>query len=97
MQKKTFTFGFLIVIGVIVMIAGAISPVTAKPSVGIINKEDLKKELGSNDLVILDVRTGKDWKSSEFKIQGALRANPKEFASWGQNFDKTKKVVLYCA
>jgi rhodanese-related sulfurtransferase len=47
--------------------------------------------------MILDVRKGKDWKSSEFKIKGASRANPKELDKWAETYPKDKTFVLYCA
>ena len=94
MEIRKFTSGLLFILGVIIVSAWSIAPVSAA-SVGIMTKEELKKELENDDLVILDVRTGKDWKSSEFKIQGALRTDPKEFASWGSRFDKDNKLVLY--
>ena len=34
--------------------------------------EELKKRLGDENLVIIDVRVESDWKMSEFKIKGAL-------------------------
>jgi rhodanese-related sulfurtransferase len=60
-------------------------------------KEELKTQLDSPDIVILDVRTGGDWKTSEFKIKGAVRANPQEFDKWADVYPKNKKLVLYCA
>jgi rhodanese-related sulfurtransferase len=96
MIKRKFTSVLHLLLSVIFVSAGSIAPVSAK-SVDIMTKEELKKELGNADLVILDVRSGKDWTSSEFKIQGAVRKNPSEFASWGSTFDKDKKLVLYCA
>ncbi len=65
--------------------------------VGMMNVDELKGMLDSDNLVILDVRTGKDWSSSEFKIPGAIRANPRDFATWGESHPKDKKIVLYCA
>ena len=96
MKKKQSLYGFLLLLGVIAMSAWAISPVSAK-TVGFMNIDELKGELGKADVVILDVRAGKDWKSSEFKIKGAMRANPREFSSWKERYGKDKKLVLYCA
>lgn len=62
-----------------------------------VTADELKAELGAPDLVILDVRRGKDWEASEFKIVGATYFDPKQadehFAAW----DKGKRYVLYCA
>ncbi len=39
------------------------------------SKEELKAAMNSGEIVIMDARSEKDWKSSEFKIKGAVR-NP---------------------
>lgn len=62
-----------------------------------ITKEELKKIMGEETVLILDVRTGRDWSSSEFKIKGALRVNPKEFNTWSNRYPKDNTLVLYCA
>jgi hypothetical protein len=60
-------------------------------------KEELKGMLGSKDLVILDLRAGKDWDASEFKIKGAVREDPKGLDSWTVKYPKDLTLVLYCA
>jgi len=60
-------------------------------------KEELKEMLDSPDLVVMDVRTGRDWTSSEHKIQGALREDPRKLDEWAGKYDKGKTIVLYCA
>ena len=62
-----------------------------------IDKDELKQLLSSPDLVVLDVRAGGDWDSSEFKIQGALRADPSEVEGWAAGFAPDKTYVLYCS
>ncbi len=61
------------------------------------SKDELKSQLGSDKMVILDVRSGRDWSSSEFKIQGAVRAPGSELAKWSANYKKDQHLVLYCA
>lgn len=73
-----------------------VSPALAG-SVGLMEVQELKEVIGSDDVVILDVRSGRDWSTSEFKIPGAIRASGGEFAQWGNTFPKDKKIVLYCA
>ena len=58
---------------------------------------ELKNMLGSKELVILDVRSGRDWTTSELKIKGAIRASGDDFESWANSYPKEKKIVLYCA
>ena len=61
------------------------------------SKEELKKRLGTADIAILDVRSGRDWISSEFKIQGAVRAPATDFENWSKSYTKAQTLVLYCA
>lgn len=61
------------------------------------SKEALKAKLDDQDVVILDVRLGKDWKASEFKIKGAVRADPRNVDSWAMQYPMDKTLVLYCA
>jgi rhodanese-related sulfurtransferase len=72
------------------------APVLAA-EVEVIDKDELKQILGSEDLILLDVRAGGDWNSSQFKIQGALREDPNDVESWAANYSKDKNIVLYCA
>ncbi len=65
--------------------------------VPLMSKEDLKAQLGSEGLVLLDVRSGRDWSSSEFKIKGAVRAPGNKIGEWSANYTKDTKLVLYCA
>jgi len=60
-------------------------------------KEELKALLGSPDLMVIDVRYGKDWTDSDRKIAGAIREDPKQFKTWQGKYPKTKTLVLYCA
>lgn len=60
-------------------------------------KDELKGLLGNPDLVVLDVRYGKDWTDSDLKIHGAVREDPKVFESWRNKYPKNKTIVLYCA
>ena len=65
-------------------------------SVQVMDKDELKTQLGSDNLVILDVRTGRDWSTSEFKIQDAVRVDGKDL-SVAEKFQKSDTFVLYCA
>jgi rhodanese-related sulfurtransferase len=62
-----------------------------------ISTEQLKNIIDSPDLVLLDVRTGKDWKKSDRKIIGAVRVNPSDVSSWAGEYGKDNKIILYCA
>lgn len=60
------------------------------------SKETLKERLADPDVIILDVRTGNDWKASEFKIKGAVREGSGNVDSWAAKYAKDKILVLYC-
>ena len=61
-----------------------------------IDKDALKNDMGSFN--IIDVRTGSDWKGSEFKIQGAVRLKGDivDFVK-SKGWAKDAKIILYCA
>ena len=60
------------------------------------SKEELRAMLGNPDVVIIDVRTDKDWEASQSKIKGAVREEPRQAKSWADKYDKNKTYVLYC-
>lgn len=63
----------------------------------LMDKDELKAKLGSQDLVIIDVRSGRDWSASEFMIKDAKRGDPEQVDSWADGYDKASTIVLYCA
>ncbi len=60
-------------------------------------KDELKAMLGNPDLVIIDVRTQKDWTDSDLEIRGAVREDPAAVESWANKYPKDKTLVFYCA
>jgi rhodanese-related sulfurtransferase len=60
-------------------------------------KDELKVRLDNPDLLIIDVRYGKDWTDSDLKIKGAVREDPEAFDSWANKYPKDKILVFYCA
>jgi rhodanese-related sulfurtransferase len=57
--------------------------------------DELRAMLGAPGLVVLDVRTERDWKDSGEKIKGAVRENPMDVDSWAGKYPKDKTMVLY--
>jgi len=60
-------------------------------------KEELKGHLGDLTVIILDVRTEKDWKASDLRIKGAIWEDPAKVDTWLDKYVKDKTFVLYCA
>lgn len=81
----------------LVLVGGLLLPTWAAASVDRMTKEELQKILTDADTVVLDVRQGRDWDSSEFKIQGARRADPGDIDTWSATLPKSATLVLYCA
>ena len=69
----------------------------AAAKVNLMTKETLKEMLGDPNVVILDVRTGSDWRASESKIKGAVRVEKKDLAGLADKYEKDKTLVFYCA
>jgi len=79
-----------------VLLSGVLLPAWAA-QVERITKEKLLTILDHSDTVVLDVRAGRDWNASEFKIKGAHRADPGKFTAWSAQHPKSATLVLYCA
>jgi rhodanese-related sulfurtransferase len=62
-----------------------------------VDQETLKSWLSDPQVVLLDVRAPSDWESSDKKIKGAVRQDPKDVKTWAATLPKDKKIVLYCA
>jgi len=87
----------LIILMVLAVGSSAFVPTAVAKKVQLMTKEELKPILNDADVVVLDVRRGRDWDSSEFKIQGAVRVDAGKVKKWAGNYSKDKKFVLYCA
>lgn len=94
MKKEKFSTIKSIVLGLALVVFISISALAAD-AVPRIGKEQLKEMLDNSDVVILDVRTSKDWQKSEFKIKGAIRRRPELFDSWANELPRGKTLVLY--
>ncbi len=85
----------IIAVLLFVFLAGSTS--VFADSIETIDKDELKGMLDSQDLVVLDVRTGRDWSSSEFKIKGAVRLEKGDIEAAMDTYSKDQTIVLYCA
>jgi hypothetical protein len=59
--------------------------------------EALKQQMGSPNLVIIDVRSSHDWEDSTIKIKGSVREEASKVATWIAKYPPSKTIVLYCA
>jgi hypothetical protein len=56
---------------------------------------ELRDRLSEPNLLIIDVRTGRDWTGSQRMIQGAKREEP-DAIDWMKNYTPGQTLVLYC-
>ena len=59
--------------------------------------EQLKAQLSQQGLHVLDMRIISDWKKSNRKIIGAVRADPHDVSAWAKKIPKDSLIVVYCA
>ncbi len=84
-------------LAVICFLAMSMGAIAMAQDVPRMSKDELKTMIGNQDLVIVDVRSGRDWSASESKITGAVREESRKAAAWGDKYQKDKTLVLYCA
>ena len=92
MKKKLLLGCFVVLVGMGMFVSRVLSADAPR-----MTKDELKALLGNPDVILLDVRSGSDWKDSDLKIQGAIREEPEQINSWSKKYSKEKIIVLYCA
>jgi rhodanese-related sulfurtransferase len=92
-MKKRLSIAILFIF----FMVGGCTAFVKTPDAPRMTKDELKAMLGNPDLVIIDVRYGKDWTDSDLKIKGAVRENPEAFESWAKKYPKDKTLVFYWA
>ena len=81
---------------VCLVFVGSLAITAAAEEVPRMTKEQLKEMLDNPNVVIIDVRTGKDWSASDVKIKGAIREDSRQVKNWASKLEKDKTYVLYC-
>jgi hypothetical protein len=69
----------------------------APPQADKITKEELLPLLSRPDVIIIDMRFGRDWTDATLKIKGAVREDPMKPGLWIDKYPKDKMLVFYCA
>ena len=94
MKKKVPTIlPFLLIF----ILMGLVANWAIAEDVSRVTKEELKTMIGESQVVVIDVRTGKDWDGSKLKIKDSVREEPRKANSWAGKYNKQKTYVLYCA
>lgn len=87
-QRLSKALTALLVLASLALLAKA----AAAEEVSRMAKEELRAMLGNPDVVIIDVRTGRDWKANQLKIKGAVREEPRKQNCGRTNTIKTKPM-----
>lgn len=86
-----------VIFGSFLILMGLLSSVVYSQEPPRISKEKLRTMLGNPNVFVLDVRIDVEWRTSEKKIQGAIRENPEEVELWLDKYPKDKTLVFYCS
>jgi len=93
MHKRYFpAYVVLVLIGILVT-----SSIAIGAGVPVMSVDELKSRLDTGDVAILDVRSDRDWNTSDVRITGSARINPSEIGQWAKNLPVGQTIVLYCA
>lgn len=93
MKKKLLAISILIFSTI-----GLFASFASSEDVPVMTKDELKAILGNPDLVIFDVRHGRDFFSSDLKIKGAIRPLVREHIYEAiVTYPKGTTFVVYCA
>jgi rhodanese-related sulfurtransferase len=94
-MKRIVVFAVLLIVGLAINLhaQNGLSPERV-PRMTI---QELKQQLGSPDLIIIDVRSAHDWEDSTIKIKGSVREEASKAAGWIAKYPPTKTIVLHCA
>ncbi len=86
-----------LLLGIILSAEGIPQVSASSQEIPRITKEELKNKLDNPDVIVIDVRTDKDWGDSTLKIKGAVREDPENVISSMDRYPKKKTLVFYCA
>jgi hypothetical protein len=94
MRKLTIS-KTLIMMTMLVGMLGTVNTSCAGTSYQRIDKVALNDSLDSKKVIIIDVREGRDWKSSKYKIKGAIRLEPNDPKVSDVPLPKDKTLIFY--
>ena len=81
----------------VLMVSAFVLTSGAAAKVNLMTKETLKGMLDDPNVVVVDVRTGSDWRASESKIKGAVRVEKTAVPGLADKYKKNQTLVFYCA
>lgn len=85
----------LLLTTMLVGLVGIVNSSCAGTSYQRIDKVALNDFLDSDNVSIIDVREGRDWKSSKYKIKGAIRLEPNDPKISDVPLPKDRTLIFY--
>lgn len=85
----------LLLATMLIGVLGIVNSSYAGTSYQRIDKVALNDFLGSKNVIVVDVREGRDWESSKYKIKGAIRLEPTDPKVSDVPLPKDKTLIFY--
>lgn len=93
MRKRLLIIAILF----ISLVSGQVTVLAQSGDVPRVTKQGLRAIMDKPDVIVIDVRSGRDWTGSDSKIKGAVREDPEAVSSWANKYSKDKTLIFYCA
>jgi rhodanese-related sulfurtransferase len=87
---------YAVMAGLTIVMLGACASLDTGGSLRI-SKEEAESLMGKPGVDIIDVRVGRAYSGSHWKIKGAVRENPIDVKTWAHKYPKTDTILLYCS
>ena len=92
---KVINSKILLLTTIMVGVLGIVNSSCAGTSYQRMDKVALNDYLDSKNVIIIDVRESRDWKSSKYKIKGAIRLEPNDPKVANVPLPKDKTLIFY--
>lgn len=97
LKKCLFSVACLMVLATVVVMETTAGGALAGDLVPRMKADQLLEKLDSPDVMIIDVRLGRDWEGSVRMIKNSVRRPYDDVESWIGELPDDKTIVLYCA
>jgi len=87
----------IVLLAAVLLALAGLRPAFAAADFQLITKEELKTQLGSTGLIIMDGRSQAQRVESKVQIPGSVWIAEEKLDSWVKDTPRETKLVLYCA
>ncbi|XOF32725.1 MAG: rhodanese-like domain-containing protein [Candidatus Electrothrix sp. YB6] len=81
----------------IIFLFSGLTQAVAADDIRFMRTDELKEQLSSEDITILDARSEGGWQAAATKIPGAIRATQATMEKWAADLPKDRTIVVYCS